>query len=94
MVVRYLITPKDGRIGKARLIKPFEMQADGRPHNLDRIQSMVMTSVKRYVKDRTAFGVIDIDREHNGPHLRFLLEVFCDRSVKPIATIKIEEIEA
>ena len=87
--VQYLLTVKDGRIGKARQIKPFKVGYDGRHGDLDELRNVAERRLARFAQTRRVDVVFDLLPNRTELHAY----VYCDKSNTPIGHIKFEKIE-
>lgn len=48
----YLLTPKDGRVGKARQVKPFTVSYVGAPGDLDKLAQACTDGLRKYANKK------------------------------------------
>lgn len=85
----YRVFVKDGRIGKARQIAPFDIEVKALPHDLDRIRDEVCRHISRYAKTKGTDVIFDLR-----PDTHFIYaDVYSNLSNQPIGLIKLEQIK-
>lgn len=87
--VQYLLTVKDGRIGKSRQIKPFKVGYDGRHGDLDELAQVAERRLARFAQTKQVDVIFDILPDRTELHA----DVYCSKSNTPIGRIKFEKIE-
>jgi len=86
---RYLVKVKDGRIGKARQIKPFEIEVKSLPHDLDKIADELCRYISRYTKTKgTDVQIILPPRTTS-----LYAEVYSSHSQTAVGLVRIDQIE-
>lgn len=87
--VQYLLTVKDGRIGKSRQIKPFKVGYDGRHGNLDELANAAERALARFAQTKQVDVIFELLPNRTELHAH----VYCNKSETPIGYIKFEKIE-
>jgi multidrug efflux pump subunit AcrB len=87
--VQYLLTVKDGRIGKSRQIRPFKVGYEGRHGNLDELAAAAERALARFAQTKHVDVIIDLLPDRTEIHA----DVYCDKSNTPIGRVKFEKIE-
>lgn len=89
MNTQYLVTVKDGRIGKSRQIKPFKIEYIGRSGNLDELAETAERSLVRFAGTKRVTVAIQLP-----PNTETIYaDVYCDRSETPIGRVKFDRIK-
>lgn len=87
--VQYLLTVKDGRIGKSRQIKPFRVGYDGRHGDIDALIAAAERALARFAQTKRVDVVIELLPNREEIHA----DVYCDKSNTPIGRVKFNKIE-
>lgn len=89
MNTEYLLTVKDGRLGKARQIRPFKVGYIGRPGDLDELVEVAAKHLKRFSGSRHVDLVLELPANTS----TIYANVYCDRSQTPIGRVKFDHIK-
>jgi hypothetical protein len=88
-MAKYLVTVKDGRLGKARQIRPFRVEYEGLPGDLDKLQDVAVRHIARFAGTKR----IAIAMEFPSDTAAIYTNVYCDRSETPIGRVKFDPIK-
>lgn len=86
---RYLVTAKDGRIGKSRQVQPFEIEVKALPHDLDRIRDETCRVISRFAKTKGLDIVLFLPEGTSALYAN----VYSSLSNTPIGALKFEQLE-
>lgn len=89
MATHYIATPKNGRVGKARQLAAKRLVVRAGTHNLSIVGKAILNAWKPQINTHLAW----VKWETPAGGTEFIASVFIPGTVKPIATILVEEME-
>jgi hypothetical protein len=88
MAAPYLVTPDKGRVGKARNVEPFQVEAGEHAGDLDRVMNQVALNIGKIAKRRKCFATYELPE---GESFTYKITVWCGDDV--VATCIVEALE-
>lgn len=88
MAVKYLVTPEKGRVGRARHIKPFEVEAGDRVGDLDKVMSQITLNIGKIAKRRGCSASYELK-----PNESFIYTIIVWSAEDILATCTVEVLE-
>jgi hypothetical protein len=88
-MAKYLLTPKDGRVGKARQVKPFDVSYDGLPGDLNKLAQACTDGLRKYANKK--YGIFSIVTVRPNDSFRYAVTLY--HNGQPLAEADAEAVE-
>lgn len=88
-MAKYLVTVKDGRLGKARQVRPFKIEYEGRPGDIDKLHDAAVHAVARFVGTKRVIFALEFPPSTPAIYT----DVYKDDCETPVGRVKFDPIE-